>query len=282
MKHLRILILGLGQVVIGYDIDCPNKGIKTHLFAIKKYGFDKSIHFEIHAVDPNLDQRERAKIFFPNVYFYEKIEDVEIEEFDLVLNAVPIENLHEATLKALKYFRIKHLIVEKPGVARKDLVSEFNEISQDVLGLQIAYPRRVLNSSSFLRSQLANYEEWDISISYSGQPINILSHFLDLIEAVLPERQSANGINFGDINMSQTSQVNLNNHEIIFTGKSKIAYQKGGQLITIDGSITHDFSKELESQIWYSAREYLNVAIGNKISSFPRYISPLIMNVLED
>jgi len=283
VARFRILILGLGQVAIGYDITNPGKQIKSHLFAIEEYGRLEKVQFEISAVDPDLTRIKRAKKYFPLISYFSDLSEIEDRSFDIILNAVPIRNLFDVTNQVLQKFEYKYFFIEKPGVATISQALQFNEIVKIKRGIFIIYPRRVLKSTAFLKKLLAldGFGNWNIEIQYSGTLANILSHFLDLLDEVIPIEYKARFHGLNNISISQTSISNNNDHKLVFEGPHQIVYEMGGMFVSDTRGNMMDFSAEIESQIWFTANSYLNFARGLEMPKFPAEISQLAMNALE-
>lgn len=284
MTQLRILLLGLGKVSIGYDLDNPNAYVKSHLFAIHKYAQVKTMQIKVFCVDPDPVARARAISVFPELVVVSDIALLPAKEFDVVINAVPIELLHKNTAKIVENINFGHLVVEKPGVSSPQEAFEFNDHFKSQENVHIAYPRRTLASTEFLKSKLSQVSVHDlrVSIKFSGTRINILSHFLDLLEAVLPI-SLYNKLTLFDLDLENTSESNNDDHLIHFTnsGNLDLRYENGGKSIRISRSQEYFFQDELISQIRYSAWEYLDTAIGKKKSRFPHQIAPLIIESME-
>lgn len=282
MSELSILVLGLGQVAIGYDIDKPNLGIKTHLYAIHKYQKLEKINFNIFAVDPDPLKLDRALSRFPKIKYFSNLSEIERDSFDLIINAVPIPKLFEVTHKVHERYTYSNFFIEKPGVANVKEAMEFNEFFSGNMNIHIAYPRRVLKSTRYLKELLGldGYKNWNIEVRYSGSPENILTHFLDVIESVLPREQLHKIMNFENTTITQTSETNNNDHAIIFEGQRRIVYENGGMRVSDSNGERMDFSSEIESQIWHTANSYLNISRQLEISKFPNRISQFTMKAL--
>lgn len=282
MPNLSILVLGLGQVAIGYDIDRPNLAIKSHLYAIHEYQKLEKIKFDIFAVDPDYIKRDRAFKHFPTIRYFSSLSEIQRDSFDLVINAVPISNLFEVTSEVHNRFAYRNFFIEKPGVANVDEAMEFNRFFSRNSNIHIAYPRRVLKSTTYLKDllELDSYRSRKIEVSYSGHPENILTHFLDVIESVLPIEVLQKFMDFDNITITQTSENNNNDHAIIFNGESRIVYEKGGMQVSDSKGNRMDFTSEIESQIWHTAKSYLNISRQLESSKFPTRISQFIIKAL--
>lgn len=282
MSSVKVLILGLGQVAIGYDIDKPNEGIKSHLFAIREYGRREKVDFEIFAVDPNAEKRERAFKIFPDINYFSHVSELNASSFDLVVNAVPIPNLLEATTDVLNNLEIGFLFIEKPGAATHNQALELNNLITARPNVYIIYPRRVLESTNFLKKLLRSdgFEDWKISIKYSGSPENILTHFLDLIDSIFSTEEIVRITDLEKLSILQTSDTNNNDHKVIFEGPRRIVYGMGGKEIIDSKGMRFDFSEELQSQIWHTAKSYLDLSRGFVDSKFPTEISQLVRRAL--
>lgn len=283
MQEAKILVLGLGQVSIGYDLDRPNQGIKTHLFAIKNYLKINFLEAQIYAVDPDLHQRNKASLVFPDLKIFSNLNDISEREFDIVVVAVPIRQLSIETRRVISEFQFRYLIVEKPGVSTKKEALEFNSFSSLKQNIFLAYPRRTLTSTRFLKNLLAMHpnSQWKIEIHYSGSPKNILVHFLDLIETVLPDSFEIPDESNISIQVVNSAARNNNDHTVLFHGPQNFEYLQGGKIIIDGEGRVHNFEVELESQINYCAENYLDALFFEKELIFPSKISNLVMGVLE-
>lgn len=284
MDDFRILILGLGKVAIGYDLDNPNGFIKSHLFAIHKYAELNVVQIKVFCIEPNPVARMRALNIFPELFIVADIKHLPTREFDVVVNAVPIEYLHENTARIVENINFGHLVIEKPGVSSLREALEFNSHFKSQSNVHIAYPRRTLTSTEFLKLNLCQFkkEELRISIKYSGRRINILPHFLDLLEASLPQTVY-DELTFLDLEIENTAESNRDDHVIHFTNSENldVRYENGGKFISTSYSRSHGFEEELISQIKFSSWEYLDTALGKKSSRFPHEIASIIIESME-
>ena len=188
---MNFLIIGLGKVGMTYDFSAPNFQILTHLKAINNvipkgenvvYGFDIS-----------KSTREILNKNYPAINWAVSLMDLSNVLFENVIIATPIEEIHKTVQDVLNKISFVNLVIEKPGAANS---SEYKQLIELVRNqgkrIMIAFPRRSLPSSLFIKSSLESCRStsyWEISIQYSGSPKNILSHFIDLIDYWFPDKK---------------------------------------------------------------------------------------------
>ncbi len=291
----RIAVIGLGNVAVGYDLDkhAGNPAaIKTHLRGIHSYALRNSLDFEIVGVDPNEQMRARAVQYYPSINVQKDISDIYNELWDLIIICVPIGAL-EATLQTVIFeLRPKKIVIEKPGISRRYGEAIVSNYSRNGGNLLIAYPRRCLKSTLLLENLLNrdSGDQWNIVIEFSGETINILSHFIDLVHHLLGGfefqfvelsdglvrlRGEASGDHRHKISIIQTYAQNLGDHSITFKGSQFIKYSSGGGMVHISSSQfefesgrfkTISFIEELQGMIGAVVDDYLSWALGSSTS----------------
>lgn len=75
--QLSVLVVGLGKVAIGYDLDVKTELPKTHLFSLIHEASAKNIHLNFTAVEPIEEVAGRAKSAIPTLNMYRNLVDIE-------------------------------------------------------------------------------------------------------------------------------------------------------------------------------------------------------------
>lgn len=284
MYSYKILLIGLGKVSLGYDLMHQNSNIiGTHLNAMKKYSQLYDLDLEFFGVDPSRDQQIIAARNHPDLHIYSSLNDVPKYDFDIVLNCTPINITYQITLEIVNKVSFRHLFIEKPGWATVEEFSSLNLLMQSDNRIQIIFPRRSLASTVFLKDLIQNYSQsnWEIEIVFSGSRINILCHFLDLVNFLvssLPvfQRQKI----FKNLLIVNSSSINNGDHAVKIDGAIKIEYLRGGEYVIIkEASMVRqfDFSNEIRQQVMHSSFALLDFVIFNSESPFPRKMDSIML-----
>jgi len=196
---INVLLVGLGKIGMGYDLDSTSDNIiMTHAKAITLHP-----EFEIvAAVDPDLGLRKKF------VKSYQRPAYKSIEEatkmhtfFDLVIVAAPTEQHKGIIIQLLTEFIPKVILCEKPlsysNQEAKDIVEMCN--SENVK-LFVNYMRRSDPAVIEIKNLIANgvmSEPIKGVAWYSKGFIHNGSHFFNLIEFWLGKYLSSKIINYG-------------------------------------------------------------------------------------
>ena len=286
ISNPKVLVIGLGNVAVGYDFLESGTRRKSHLFSITDILALKNIRPDLYGVDINPDARMAVSVNFPDFRCFSSISELPSIQFDIVIVSVPISVSYLVTLEVIRELKFRYLLLEKPAASNKAEANELNALLSQIPNVYILYPRRSLESSRFLRDIYSREvsASYQIEVYFSGAPENILSHFIDLLEYIFGKSEGEK-FDFESITYVQTSDVNRNDHSIHILGPIETRYTRGGEEIEIKGlgfpEIIQDFKSQIESQIWYTAKEYLGVFEDKSIFPFPSQISTNIMSIMK-
>lgn len=285
----KILIIGLGDISIGYNFNTDLDCFRTHAYSINEFSKRITLGFSLYGVDPDLKKIDRAKKsrLFCEANLYGNVEDLPKIEFDLILICTPISTINGVLLQVFKELNFKKIFVEKPGAATYEECNSFDQLSIDHPLIILGYPRRSLPFVQKLRTLLKNYYEsrWDVQISFSGDPLNILSHFIDLTEFLLGDIViseyklidglcffSGSGIDNPNVSVSvvQTGLSNISNHLVELAGPINCTYSENNRtFICTDPHFTDQVSSlpsfefQLANMIGFESLEYLDWLISD-------------------
>jgi len=285
--ELHVLIIGLGNVAIGYDLQANGNRRKTHLFSMNDILSEKGVHACFYGVDPDINAQLIALQSFPTINVFSSLLDLPEIRFDLVIISVPISESYAVTHLVIDRLHFRVLCLEKPGASSVKQANDLNMLFLKLPEVYILYSRRALPSSSTLRNIYADefMGDYQIEITYSGSSLNILSHFIDLLEFIFGVETSMGSLSFKDMRVLQTSEQNMNDHRIKILGPICLDYSFGGKeilLVGTDGNqIEFNSAEEISSQIWYTAHHYLSYFFDNMDMGFPRKISDSILDIME-
>lgn len=286
-RTLEILLVGLGNVAIGYDLKSNVNYPKTHLISLLKYADIEGVVLNITAVEPNSVRAAEAKVRIPQLYIVKNLIDIsKYKKFDIAINCVPISESIGVTKFMLDQFEISLLVLEKPGALNSSQGLILNRLMLEHGNSFIAYPRRALHSSTQLKQAIESYPEnsWQVSIKFSGSKSNILCHFVDLVAFVFEDYQKIGPRSPYVSTYVQTADINNNDHEVLIEGPIKILYSGGGSSIIIQESqdIVKEINAQIEiqSQIYFSVRSYMNYFLKGEKMNFPMQIGEEVLSIL--
>lgn len=312
-EHIKptILIIGLGDISIGYDFNSDSNCFRSHAYSINEFSKRLTLGCTLYGVDPDKIKIDRAKEskLFCDENLYRNIEDLPRIVFDLILICTPIFTLNSVLLQVFKGLSFKKIFVEKPGAATFDECNSFDQLSIDHAGAIVGYPRRSLPFVQKLRILLKDYSEygWKVRIRFSGDPLNILSHFVDLTEfllgdvVILESKKidglyvfSGSGLNNPNVSVSviQTGLSNISDHQVELIGPINCTYsEKNKTFICADPKFTDEvsslptFEYQLTNMIGFESLEYLDWMISGPESNLSSRISfgyRSLLKVLEE
>jgi predicted dehydrogenase len=277
----NILIIGLGNIAFRYDFQVNSQQKKTHLSGILEFAEKHNESIQVYGVDPNQDKREEFVLTSSDLgtETFSGVELLPDVLFDLVLICCPMQTLQSELKKVLIFLRFSKILIEKPGAISVSQVREFENLELNKDGIVIGYPRRCLPSLIRVREELSLFldEDWKVNITYSGETLNILSHFLDLVEYILGEFElftmsGKSGDYFFEgkgvknpksrITIRQTSEQNRNDHTITFSGPRSLSYDESANFFLrcasdsgVPAIIGH--KSELDAMIQLECEDYL-------------------------
>jgi len=307
LNSFNILILGLGKVGMTYDFSGPSQQVLTHARAINEWSTSKNINIRISAVDPNPDTKKPFNEIFKNGEWFSNIYEVKPEtSFDLAVIATPIATIAHDTLRVCQDFKINRLVIEKPAAKSLEELNALISIPKSSSKCIVGFPRPLLPSSILLRDEIQSFGgnvPWKVDIYYGGSVLNILSHFLNLIEFVV-ESFKLDSFSFSTegylnaifkseserliIHTHQYSEFNDEKNEMHIEGPITIAYTNSGRSINFSNlreknngtEIRKDFKNEVSQMIGNFGNRYLMWALLSEDSEFTRLTSPSLSETI--
>jgi predicted dehydrogenase len=282
---MNILLLGLGNVGMKYDIGAPEDQVLTHLKAITNWGIKMKKNCKIIGIDTNPRTRSTFYDLAPNGHWYENIDDVSPDiKIDLSIIAAPINYISALTIKLFELLRPSCLVVEKPAASSTIEIKSLHSIRDLNSNAIVGFPRTFLDSSDHLKRLFDNFDHkqnWQIEINYGGSVLNILSHFINLVEYFLGTFDYQSHFHDKDgylhasfqshdklitINTNQYSKFNDEKCQIIFKGPVLVKYKESGRKIEIYKTTNNlkpanqvmDCRNEISQMIGTFAENYLN------------------------
>jgi predicted dehydrogenase len=282
---MNILLLGLGNVGMRYDIGAPEDQVLTHLKAITNWGIKMNKNYKIIGIDTNPSTRSAFNSLVPNGLWYENIDDVSPDtNIDLAIIAPPINYISELTIKIFEFLRPSYLVVEKPAASSTIEIKSLQSIRDLSSNTIVGFPRTFLESSEYLKRIFADFDykqNWQIEINYGGSVLNILSHFINLVEyffgtfdyqSHFHDKEGYLHASFQSqdklitVNTKQYSKFNDEKCQIIFKGPVVVRYKESGRKIEIYKSTNildsanqvMDCRNEISQMIGIFAENYLN------------------------
>lgn len=304
---LNILIVGLGKVGMTYDLNGPSSQILTHTRAIDTWSEVTKFSVDVTGVDPDPETQEPLKKIFKSSQWFASMELLEFEKsFDLAIIATPISTIAFDTIQACERLNIKNVVIEKP--AAKSLLELETLISLPGADTNfiVGFPRPFLPSSNYLKERIQSFGEeqaWKVDIHYGGSVLNILSHFLNLVEFLI-EPFELESYKF-DVNKyliaifkSETGRLEIRTHqyskfndeknEIFIAGPINISYTNSGRDFRIDefqGSskgdpVRIDCHEEISQMVGVFGNTYLRWASSGVKSNFTYLTSSSLLETI--
>ena len=133
-----VLIVGLGNIGMGYDLKEENKTILSHA---KAFSLDKNFDL-VGGIDPSLEKRE----IFENIYkiksYASFIDANKLISPDLIVIASPTDEHLTSVNLGLQFFRPKILLCEKPlAFSLSDSLKIIEICKEKSIPLIVNYPR---------------------------------------------------------------------------------------------------------------------------------------------
>jgi hypothetical protein len=297
--YLNILLVGLGKVGMSYDFSGPPSQVLTHAKAIHRWSGESLTSVNVVGVDIDSHTQLPFEKIFNSGKWFSRIESVDFKEhFDLAVIATPISTLATDAMEVSKRLSVEKFVIEKPAAANFSELKNLMSLPQAKEDFIVGFPRPSLPSSLKLKriiNSIGAEEPWSVSINYGGSVLNILSHFLNLIEFLVePFELQCSYVDTNKflvasftsksgrlaITSHQYSLVNDEKNEIHFRGPIDIWYKNSGRHIRIADSrkglsriIELDCESEISQMIGIFGRDYLNWASKDAQSNFTRLSS---------
>ncbi len=246
-KGLKVLLIGLGDIAMGYDFGCDDV-TWTHVSAILK-----NDNFEIVAgVDPDAVTQERFnKLTSAPVYSHvdEFLQDSQ-QSVDLVVISSPTK-YHYCHFKKIKPLQPKLVLIEKPLVAFDDelemLMAEIKSGPRVMVNLFRLYQRQI---NSVLKEH-ADSEICRISIRYSKSIEHSGIHFISLIlrhfgsclkkEIITLHNEVAHSFSFAKANVLMLPALkNLDDNSMVVESSVGTTYYLNGGRVFFNVDLKHN------------------------------------------
>jgi hypothetical protein len=301
MSRNRILIIGLGKVGASYDFKNSANQSLSHLNSIFKTSKFLSLDVQVFGYDKSSTACSEAKSYFKDINIVGNYHSFEKNFFQLVIICTPIKDLF-LTYKSLINENISnHYLIEKPGFDSLSNLELCKEIADSKL--VIGFQRRCLPSTNLLKKiidlKIINKKAtFDILIKYEGEALNILGHFLDVIEYIFPapsriEDRKINGeliitlVGEGfevHIRTKKISPINSEQSSISCQGDINFEYLNSGRrILFLDNSkeiqLEIDAEAEINQMIGFESIDYLSWSMNNKDSMLTK-IDSYMLNIL--
>ena len=307
LDSLDILLVGLGKVGMTYDFKGPKSQVLTHARAINSWSISTNIVTNVVGVDLDPDTQKPFDEIFNSSEWYPNIDLIDSERsFDLAIIATPITTIAQDTFHACKTLNINKVVVEKPAATNMTELETLISLPQSEKNIIVGFPRPLLPSSRYLRDQIQSFganEIWKVDIYYGGSVLNILSHFLNLVEFLI-EPFKLESFSFTSeeylnavfksktgrllIHTHQYSELNDEKNTIYIQGPISISYTNSGREIRINNSkkemnadlLGMNIEQEVSQMIGNFGDKYLKwVALGEE-SYFTRLTSSSLVETL--
>jgi len=307
LDSLDILLVGLGKVGMKYDFEAPSSQILTHARAINSWSKSTNTTIHVVGVDPDLDTQKPFNEIFNSSQWFPNIDLLKSKRsFDLAIIATPIATIAHDTFQACKNLNIKKFVIEKPAATSVIELERLISLPQSETNFIVGFPRPLLPSSSHLRDKIRSFGEdeiWKVDIFYGGSVLNILSHFLNLIEFLI-ESFKLESFSFTPdkylhaifksdtgrllIHTHQYSELNDEKNKIYIQGPISISYTNSGRDIRISDSrektnvdfLGIDFQQEVSQMIGNFGSKYLRWAYTGEESHFTHLASSSLVETI--
>ena len=192
------LIIGLGQIGMGYDYKLVNKSvIYTHAYAIEK-------HPKFNLIG-GVDNSEEKKILFEKRFKVPAFDNVEKAlkklQPDLVVIATPTETHNSILSKIINLSKPRIILCEKPlSYKIEDAKNMINKCKEARIDLFVNYIRSVDSGVLEIKRRIVNGKilaPLKVNVWYSKGIFNNGSHFLNLLEMWLGKVESVKLLNNG-------------------------------------------------------------------------------------
>lgn len=307
LDSLDILLVGLGKVGMTFDFRGPRSQVLTHARAINSWSKSTNTPVNVVGVDLDPDTQKPFNEIFNSSQWFPNIDLLKSKRsFDLAIIATPIATIAHDTHQAYENLNINKLLIEKPAATSMTELETLTSLPRSETDFIVGFPRPLLPSSSYLRDQIKSFGEdevWKVDIYYGGSVLNILSHFLNLIEFLI-ESFKLESFSFTSdkylhaifrsdtgrllIHTYQYSELNDEKNEIYIQGPINISYTNSGRDIRISNSreetnidfLGMDFQQEVSQMIGNFGNKYLRWASTGEESHFTYLASSSLVETI--
>ena len=289
--NIRVLLVGLGQVGMKYDLKSEHSQVLTHLKAIRNWEANSQHELELFGIDSDKSTEKTFKKIVPDGIWLSSFENLAGEKpFNLAVIATPIHSIAANVLDLCKKLEIQKVVIEKPAAKSLGELSTLNYLNDSENKFIVGFPRPSLRSSNYLRESIKVFgesETWKVDIYYGGGVLNILSHFLNLVEFFFStfDLESHSLDNEGNLHAefkSKDGSLNISTHKysdrndeknrIEILGPLRISYLNSGREIRIyrfdsQGKEVFeliDAREEISQMIGVFGNDYMNWAVYSK------------------
>ena len=181
MKILNTLLIGLGDIGMGYDLQTPKDLILTHAKAVS---LDKDFKL-VAGVDPNKNKRDIFEKKYKTITF-PSISEVNLsEKIDFCIISCSTE-YHFASLKeVISVFHPSVILCEKPFTGAEDTAQQIIDLCSKLnIDLFVNYFRRFDASTLQIKDIIDESKDNNIfaSVFYPKGLLHNGSHFFNLLE----------------------------------------------------------------------------------------------------
>jgi predicted dehydrogenase len=279
----------------------------THSRAISRWSEKTGVSINVFGIDIEPSTKEPFEKSFKHFNWSPSLDAIEPNlSFDLAVIATPIATIARDTVLTCRTLNINKVVIEKPAARTLEELNALKESPYVGYRAIVGFPRPSLPSSIALRDIIKSYgqeEEWNIEIQYGGSVLNILSHFLNLIEFLFEPFELTSFEFDADqflrasfksrtgriaIKTIQYSETNDEKNSIFIQGPLTIHYTNSGRKIWIenpDGTkgieLTNiDFQKEINQMIGNFGNQYLDWALKESANHFTPLTSVSLFETL--
>ncbi|WP_415886887.1 Gfo/Idh/MocA family protein [Neptuniibacter sp. QD37_6] len=251
VAKFKVLIIGLGQIGMGYDIDAsPEELLVTHASS-----FAQSDNFEIVAgIDRDQEKQDRFSKRY-DCSAYKSISELPDKDVDVVVIAVPTQYHFEVCNEVLDCMQPLAVLCEKPfteSSVEARIVAE--KAGRKQIQFYVNYMRLCDPAVLRLKKQISSKEivsPFKGVVWYSKGLFNSASHFVNLLQFWFGKVTSIEGMSsvvHRDEDSSPSFMLKFDQAEIVFMGldernyfhnslelfsaNGRILYQGGGKLVS--------------------------------------------------
>ena len=294
-NSVQVLLVGLGKVGMTYDLNAPANQILTHARAIDSWSKSTKTPVNIVGVDVNEKTKEPFYNLFKSGEWFPSISSIETKKhFDLAIIATPISSIAQDTFNVCTSLEVNKFVIEKPAASNLTELKTLMTLPKSETNFIVGFPRPALPSSSYLKTLIESFgksENWEVDIYYAGTILNILSHFLNLVEFLI-EPFTLDSYSYSTdgflqarfisssgrllIRTHQYGNINDEANKIYIEGPISIFYSRSGRSIEITPKsrkleqelVESDYNQEISSMIGNFANKYMSWVSLNEANLF--------------